>query len=80
MTAIFIQLYLTIYLIIQHIDVIAGNAKQPSILSQMIAEAHEIREKQSAHRAHVINNVAIKSQNQTEDSVFTFYFSFLLFF
>lgn len=45
-----------------------GNAKQPSILSQMIAEAHEIREKQSAHRAHVINNVAIKSQNQTEDS------------
>lgn len=48
---------------------IAGNAKQPSILSQMIAEAHEIREKQSAHRAHVINNVAIKSQNQAEDSV-----------
>lgn len=45
-----------------------GNAKQPSILSQMIAEAHEIREKQSAHRAHVINNVAIKSQNQAEDS------------
>lgn len=50
---------------------IAGNAKQPSILSQMIAEAHEIREKQSAHRAHVINNVAIKSQNQAEDSVGT---------
>lgn len=49
--------------------VITGNAKQPSILSQMIAEAHEIREKQSAHKAHVINNVAIKSQNQTEDSV-----------
>ncbi|KOX77898.1 Serine/threonine-protein kinase 3 [Melipona quadrifasciata] len=45
-----------------------GNAKQPSILSQMIAEAHEIREKQSVHRAHVINNVAIKNQNQTEDS------------
>lgn len=38
----------------------------------MIAEAHEIREKQSAHRAHVINNVAIKNQNQTEDSVFIF--------
>lgn len=37
----------------------------------MIAEAHEIREKQSAHRAHVINNVAIKSQNQAEDSVDT---------
>lgn len=36
----------------------------------MIAEAHEIREKQSVHRAHVINNVAIKNQNQTEDSVF----------
>lgn len=49
----------------------AGNAKQPSILSQMIAEAHEIREKQSAHRAHIINNVAIKSQNQAEDSVNT---------
>ncbi|KYQ57968.1 Serine/threonine-protein kinase 3 [Trachymyrmex zeteki] len=45
-----------------------GNAKQPSILSQMIAEAHEIREKQNAHRAHIINNVAIKSQNQAEDS------------
>lgn len=50
----------------------AGNAKQPSILSQMIAEAHEIREKQNAHRAHIINNVAIKSQNQAEDSVYTF--------
>lgn len=48
---------------------ITGNAKQPSILSQMIAEAHEIREKQSVHRAHVINNVAIKNQNQAEDSV-----------
>lgn len=47
----------------------AGNAKPPSILSQMIAEAHEIREKQSAHRAHVITNVAMKSQNQAEDSV-----------
>lgn len=35
----------------------------------MIAEAHEIREKQSAHRAHVINNVAIKNQNQADDSV-----------
>ncbi|XP_066603830.1 serine/threonine-protein kinase 3 isoform X4 [Prorops nasuta] len=45
-----------------------GNAKQPSILSQMIAEAHEIREKQSAHRTHVINNVAIKSQSQADDS------------
>lgn len=48
---------------------ITGNAKQSSILSHMIAEAHEIREKQSAHKAHVINNVAIKSQNQAEDSV-----------
>lgn len=35
----------------------------------MIAEAHEIREKQSAHRAHLINNVAIKAQNQPDDSV-----------
>jgi len=48
---------------------VSGNAKQPSILSQMIAEAHEIREKQSAHRAHVINNVAIKAQSQPDDSV-----------
>lgn len=46
-----------------------GNAKQPSILSHMIAEAHEIREKQSANRAHVINNVAIKGQNNADDSV-----------
>lgn len=38
----------------------------------MIAEAHEIREKQSAHRAHVINNVAIKNQNQADDSVFIY--------
>lgn len=38
----------------------------------MIAEAHEIREKQSAHRAHVINNVAIKNQNQADDSVLIF--------
>ncbi|XP_011305610.1 serine/threonine-protein kinase 3 [Fopius arisanus] len=39
-----------------------GAAKQPNILSMMIAEAHDIREKQSAHRTHVINNVAIKGQ------------------
>lgn len=38
----------------------------------MIAEAHEIREKQSAHRAHVINNVAIKTQHQPDDSVTTY--------
>ncbi|XP_046413981.1 serine/threonine-protein kinase 3 isoform X3 [Neodiprion lecontei] len=44
-----------------------GNAKQPSILSQMIAEAHEIREKQT-NRAHVINNVAIKGKNHADDS------------
>lgn len=49
---------------------IAGKVKQqPSILTQMIAEAHEIREKQSAHKAHVINNIAIKNENQAEDSV-----------
>lgn len=35
----------------------------------MIADAHEIREKQSANRTHVINNVAIKGQNNAEDSV-----------
>lgn len=43
----------------------------------MIAEAHEIREKQSANRAHVINNVAIKGQNNADDSVIKY---FLLFF
>ncbi|XP_057337097.1 serine/threonine-protein kinase 3 isoform X2 [Microplitis mediator] len=45
-----------------------GAAKQPNILSQMIADAHEIREKQSAHRTHIINNVAIKGQNNADDS------------
>ncbi|KAJ8669590.1 hypothetical protein QAD02_000849 [Eretmocerus hayati] len=45
-----------------------GNAKQPNILSQMIADAHELREKQSANRTHVINNVAIKGQNNADDS------------
>ena len=44
-------------------------AKQPNILSQMIIDAHEIREKQSSHRAHVINNVAIKGQTNADDSV-----------
>lgn len=56
-----------------------GNAKQPSILSQMIAEAHEMREKQSAHRTHVINNVAIKSQHNAEDSVIIFSIIYLSF-
>ncbi|KAL7305637.1 serine/threonine-protein kinase 3 [Trichogramma pretiosum] len=45
-----------------------GNAKQPGILSQMIAEAHEIREKQSTNRVQIINNVAIKGQTNAEDS------------
>ncbi|XP_033210319.1 serine/threonine-protein kinase 3 isoform X3 [Belonocnema kinseyi] len=49
-------------------EFIGSNAKQPSILSQMIADTHEIREKQSAHRTHVINSVAIKGQNNGEDS------------
>lgn len=35
----------------------------------MIADAHEIREKQSSNRAHVINNVAIKGQTNADDSV-----------
>lgn len=35
----------------------------------MIAEIHEIREKQNAHRAYVITNVARKSQNQADDLV-----------
>ncbi|XP_058794392.1 serine/threonine-protein kinase 3 [Phymastichus coffea] len=45
-----------------------GNAKQPGILGQMISDAHEIREKQSTNRTHVINNVAIKSQNNADES------------
>lgn len=35
----------------------------------MIAEAHEIREKQITNRVHVINNVAIKGQNNADESV-----------
>lgn len=55
-----------------------GNARQPSRLMQMIAEAHEIREKQSANRTHVINNVAIKGQNNADDSVsIGFLFNFI---
>lgn len=46
-----------------------GIAKQPNILSQMIAETHEIREKQISHRTHVINNAVFKGQNNADDSV-----------
>lgn len=42
----------------------------------MIADAHEIREKQSANRAHIINNVAIKGQNNADDSVRILYILF----
>lgn len=51
------------------LSMLPGQAKQPGILSQMIADAHEIREKQSANRTHIINNVAIKGQNNADDSV-----------
>lgn len=34
----------------------AGNAKHPSILSQMIADAREIRESQAYRHAHATNN------------------------
>lgn len=46
-----------------------GNAKQPSILNQMIAEAHELRENQ-AFRAAVPNPVpVVVKQNHADDSV-----------
>lgn len=64
-----IAINLLLFLINYSIINFLGNAKQPSILSHMITEAHEIREKQSANRAHVINNVAIKGQNNADDSV-----------
>lgn len=50
-----------------------GNAKQPSILNQMIAEAHELRENQ-AFRAAVPNPVpVVVKQNHADDSVRLYY-------
>ncbi|CAB3239467.1 unnamed protein product [Arctia plantaginis] len=40
-----------------------GNAKHPSILSQMIADAREIRESQAYRNAHVTNNAKTFSAN-----------------
>lgn len=60
--------------------VFIGNAKAPTILSQMIAEAHQIRENQSYRNASVAN-VAGARPNATEESVnicFQFDFLYLL--
>ncbi|XP_063219954.1 serine/threonine-protein kinase hippo-like isoform X2 [Bacillus rossius redtenbacheri] len=43
-----------------------GNAKQPNILSQMIAEAREIRENQT-YRNNVISSAAIAKQNHIQE-------------
>lgn len=48
---------------------IVGNAKLPSILSQMIQEAHEIRENQSYRNVSSAANIAGVRQNITEESV-----------
>lgn len=48
-------------------EIFSGNAKAPSILSQMIAEAHEIRENQSYRNVN-LSNIGIK-QNLNEDAV-----------
>jgi serine/threonine kinase 3 len=47
----------------------AGNAKQPNILGQMIAEAREIRENQS-YRNNAATSAAVGAkQNHAEESV-----------
>lgn len=51
--------------LLQHIFI--GNAKPSSILAQMIAEAHEIRENQS-YRNVVQTNSAVARQNVNEES------------
>ncbi|XP_077286708.1 serine/threonine-protein kinase hippo [Arctopsyche grandis] len=47
--------------------VFIGNPKQPSILNQMIAEAHELRENQT-FRAAAANSAPAAKQAQTNDS------------
>lgn len=62
--------------------VFIGNAKAPTILSQMIAEAHQIRENQTYRNANVAN-VAGARPNTTEESVSGKFFkklNFILFF
>lgn len=48
--------------------VCAGNAKQPNILGQMIAEAREIRENQS-YRNNASTSAAGAKHNHAEESV-----------
>jgi serine/threonine kinase 3 len=47
----------------------AGNAKQPNILGQMIAEAREIRENQSYRNNAATSAAAGAKQNHAEESV-----------
>jgi serine/threonine kinase 3 len=46
-----------------------GNAKQPNILGQMIAEAREIRENQSYRSNAATSAAAGAKQNHAEESV-----------
>jgi serine/threonine kinase 3 len=47
----------------------AGNAKQPNILGQMIAEAREIRENQSYRNSAATSAAAGAKQNHADESV-----------
>jgi serine/threonine kinase 3 len=49
--------------------VYAGNAKQPNILGQMIAEAREIRENQSYRNNASTSAAAGAKHNHAEESV-----------
>jgi serine/threonine kinase 3 len=49
--------------------VCAGNAKQPNILGQMIAEAREIRENQSYRNNASTSAAAGAKHNHAEESV-----------
>ena len=48
---------------------VAGNAKQPNILGQMIAEAREIRETQSCRNNAASSAAAGAKLNHADDSV-----------
>lgn len=50
-----------------YVEIITGNAKPPTILSQMIAEAREIRENQTYRNNS--GNACGNKANQTEESV-----------
>jgi hypothetical protein len=47
----------------------AGNAKQPNILGQMIAEAREIRENQGYRNSAAASAAVGAKQNHAEESV-----------